>query len=197
MTLKTIASLGSNKYKRVGFTETKKILKEIDNYAIRSKLTTGAKRAFGTSKFSIGKVAKDIASANGAVVASKFIDAVIKHAKKDRAGMVSSVKNGKPAVKKYLRALDNDFHDEHGRPKIGVLGSTTNRSIGVTNAKASISASSGLGVGKNVESSGMESLGIKKNVVSFAGNYKPGKTPSSAAPKAPASDYHPPMKLAA
>lgn len=77
MALKTVASLGKEKYERIGATNVKEILRRMD-YMTRSKLKIEA-RNLGTSRISILNFAKKINKTHGAVAASKFIGAAQKH----------------------------------------------------------------------------------------------------------------------
>ena len=77
MALKTIASLGKEKYERIGSTKAKEILQGMD-YITRSKLKAEA-RNLGTGKISVLNFIKHINKTHGSVAASKLISATQKH----------------------------------------------------------------------------------------------------------------------
>lgn len=77
MGLKTVASLGKEKYERIGSINAKKILQGMD-YITRSKLKAEA-RNLGTGKVSVLNFIKHIKEKHGSVAASKLISATQKH----------------------------------------------------------------------------------------------------------------------
>ncbi|MDP2736453.1 MAG: hypothetical protein Q8O59_01555 [bacterium] len=77
MGLKTVASLGKEKYERIGSTKAKEILRGMD-YITRSKLKAEA-RNLGTGKVSVLNFIKHINKTHGSVAASKLINATQKH----------------------------------------------------------------------------------------------------------------------
>ncbi|MFH1583062.1 MAG: hypothetical protein ABIB72_01950 [Candidatus Falkowbacteria bacterium] len=77
MGLKTVASLGQEKYERIGAIKAKKILQGMD-YTTRIKLKPEA-RNLGTDKVSVLNFTKRIGKTYGSAAASKFIKATQKH----------------------------------------------------------------------------------------------------------------------
>lgn len=73
---KYIRDLGKYKYKTVGGTETKEILKNVD-YNTRRRLKDEAK-SLGSNKTSLYKLTKKIGATYGHTISSKFISAVQK-----------------------------------------------------------------------------------------------------------------------
>ena len=181
MTLKTVASLGSKKYERVGSIKLlNKILPSINNYNTRSKLRTEA-RKLGTSKVSLKDFTKNISKTHGSVAASRFIEAIIKRGQKDLSAKTDSAKTEKRPIPKHLRALDTSVSRyRFGGSNVRALGGVGDGEHGTA---------SKLGVGINQAQS--QTSALQKGPVGFAGN----KASGSSAPKTP--EAHVPMKFAA
>ncbi|MDD4271530.1 MAG: hypothetical protein PHF50_01865 [Patescibacteria group bacterium] len=140
--LKTIASLGKEKYERIGAIKAKEIFKGMD-YTTRSKLKPEAVN-LGTGKISVLNFIKRINKAHGAVVASKVIRAAQKHFNDDID----------PAIqKRYMKInmqRDDSFLKEKdtsnknisilGKVGGGVHGDASKLGVGITQARSRVSA---------------------------------------------------------
>jgi len=183
--LKTIASLGSKRFERIGRTKANKILQGINNYAIRSKLRNEVKYKFGTGKVSLKDFTKNISQTYSPLAASRFIDAVIQHAKKETSAKTDSKKTEVDTIKaknlqtaKRLTADRPEFFRETGEETKFAGGSVFTR-------------------GPRIKGTAKERFGLGSQYSVSALNSNNNKIPDKPAPKASAAGAHPPIKLVA
>jgi len=164
MGLKTVASLGKEKYERIGSTKAKEILQGMD-YITRSKLKAEA-RNLGTGKVSVLNFIKHINKTHGSVAASKLISATQKHF---NDGIEEAAK------KRNINRVRRQRTEEEFEPMS--KGAVFNKQYAG---------------GRSVESHGvrhgtMEDLGVSWNktggkIGGFASQYKDSKLPNKPAP---------------
>jgi len=166
--LKTIASLGKEKYERIGATKAKEILKGMD-YMTRSKLKSEAVN-LGTGKVSVLNFTKRISKTHGSTAASKFIGAVQKHYNDDIDPKIQ---------KRYMKVnMQRDkLPDSRERTIQYAGGSIANKSISQDNRRVK-------GVKENLN----VGTGIKTG---FAQNFNKTEPPSNSAPKMPPTGTRP------
>ena len=140
--LKTIASLGKEKYERIGAIKVKEILKGMD-YTTRSKLKPEAVN-LGAGKISVLNFIKHINKTHGAVAASKVIKAAQKHFNDDIDPAIQKryMKVNMQRDDSFLREKDisNKNISILGRVGGGVHGDASRLGVGIKQAQSRVSA---------------------------------------------------------
>jgi len=165
--LKTISSLNpKEKYKSIGQSMAKEIVKGIKDFSARGKLKAVA-TGLGTGRVSLINLAKKISKTQGALAADKFI----------RAAQAELNQGVDPDIqKRFLKA--NMQRDESGlrspERKVSFAGGSLGaKTTGLARTKGT-----------------MENIGLKRGQVGFAGNFKI-RPSGDQTPKAPLGGTRP------
>jgi len=171
--LKTIASLGKEKYERIGATKAKEILRGMD-YMTRSKLKAEAIN-LGTSKVSILNFTKHISKTHGAVAASKFINATQRN---------------------FNKGIDPKIQKTN--LKANMQRDLTDRETKQINFAGGQSLATGVSTQQTPRTKGiMGDIGVKRGEIGFAQNLSNKKLPDNQPPKTPPVGTPPSIRLAA